>query len=90
MKELRFTKQFKKDLKRILNQPKKLKELNNVLDMLRNEIKLPDKYCQHKLYGEYIGCYECHIGGDFLLIWYDETSNIIAVYRLGSHSELFK
>ena len=27
MKELRFTKQFKKDLKRYLNQPKKLEEL---------------------------------------------------------------
>ncbi len=32
MKELRFTKQFKKDIKRYLHQPKKLKELNDILD----------------------------------------------------------
>ena len=90
MKELRFTKQFKKDLKRYLNQPKKLEELNYVLDLLRKEIPLPEKYREHKLSGEYRGCSECHIEGDYLLIWYDETTNKIAVYRLGSHSELFK
>lgn len=33
---------------------------------------------------------ECHIEGDFLLIWFDEENNIIALFRLGSHSELFK
>jgi len=30
MKELRFTKQFKKDLKRYLSQPKKLVELKDI------------------------------------------------------------
>lgn len=90
MKELRYTRQFKKDLKRFLNQPKKLKELNIVLDMLRNEITLPEKYRLHILKGEYSGCLECHIESDFLLVWYDEESNTIALLRLGSHSELFK
>ena len=68
MKELRYTSQFKKDLKRFLNQPKKLMALNDVLDMLRNEIPLPEKYRQHALQGYYTGCLECHIDGDFLLI----------------------
>ena len=90
MKELRYTRQFKKDLKRFLNQPKKLEELKNVLDMLRNEIALPEKYRLHTLKGEYSGCLECHIEGDFLLIWYDEESDTLALFRLGSHSELFK
>lgn len=90
MKELRFTKQFKKDLKRFLNQPKKLEALNEVLDMLKREIELPEKYRAHKLIGDYAGCMECHIEGDFLLVWYDEENDVIAVYRLGSHSELFK
>lgn len=90
MKELRFTKQFKKDLKRFLNQPKKLEALNEVLDMLKREIELPEKYRAHKLIGDYAGCMECHIEGDFLLVWYDEENDVIVVYRLGSHSELFK
>jgi mRNA interferase YafQ len=33
---------------------------------------------------------ECHIEGDFLLIWLDEYSDIIEILRLGSHSELFR
>ncbi len=90
MKELRYTRKFKKDLKRFLNQPKKLKSLNEVLDMLKKEIPLPEKYRQHALQGDYCGCLECHIEGDFLLIWYDEVHNTIALFRLGSHSELFK
>ncbi len=90
MKELRYTSQYKKDLKRYLNQPKKLKALNEVLDMLKKEIPLPEKYRQHWLQGEYTGCLECHIEGDFLLVWYDEQNNTIALFRLGSHSELFK
>ena len=90
MKELRYTSRFKKDLKRILNKPEKLKALQEVLDMLKNEIPLPKKYREHVLQGEYVGCMECHIEGDFLLIWFDEKSNTLALFRLGSHSELFK
>lgn len=90
MKEIRYTKQFKKDLKRILNQPKKIQELQAVLEMLHKEVTLPQKYRAHKLTGEYAGCLECHIEGDFLLIWFDEKTNTIALYRLGTHSELFK
>lgn len=90
MKELRYTSQFKKDLKHYLNLPKKLKALNDVLDMLRNETPLPETYRQHALQGSYSGCLECRIEGDFLLIWYDENNNTIALFRLGSHSELFK
>lgn len=89
MKELRFTGQYKKDLKRYLNQPKKLEALNHVLDLLRHEVELPETYRPHKLTGEYKGCMECHIEGDFLLIWIDEDTNIISLFRLGSHSALF-
>lgn len=33
---------------------------------------------------------ECHIQGDFLLIWFDEENDIIELVRLGLHSELFR
>ena len=42
------------------------------------------------LQGKYKGCLECHIEGDFLLIWIDEERDIIELVRLGSHSELFE
>lgn len=90
MKEIRYTSQFKKDVKRFLNNPKKLRELNIVIDLLKNEITLPERYREHALQGNLLGCRECHIEGDFLLIWYDEATDVIALLRLGSHSELLK
>lgn len=89
MKKLQPTTQFKKDYKRYKNNPKKVDVLKEVLEMLVNEQQIPAEYYPHTLQGDYKGCMECHIQGDFLLIWLDEDSDIIELVRLGSHSELF-
>ena len=47
------------------------------------------EYKPHKLHGIYEGCIECHVEDNFLLIWIDETTNIIKLLRLGTHHELF-
>ncbi len=89
MKTLQPTTQYRKDYKRYRHNPKKVEALRVVLDMLENEQPIPDEYQPHKLVGEYDGCLECHVQGDFLLIWIDEVHDIIELVRLGSHSELF-
>ena len=89
MKKLQPTTQYKKDLKRYKNNPKKLSDLRDVLLKLENEQPIPPEYFPHMLHGDYKGCMECHIQGDFLLIWVDEVNDIIELVRLGSHSELF-
>ena len=90
MKTLKMSSQFKKDLKRIQNNPKKIEKLKTALDLLRINGTLPPEYKPHLLLGQYKGYMECHIEGDFLLIWLDEDENVIKLVRLGSHSELFK
>ena len=89
MRNIQPTTQYRKDLKRYKNQPKKLNALREVLEMLKNDLPIPENYKPHILYGDYKGCMECHIQGDFLLIWFDKEQNIIELVRLGSHSELF-
>lgn len=89
MKEVKSGRQFKKDLKRFLNQPKKLKKLYDLVDKIRKGEDIPKEYNPHMLIGNYAGHMECHIESDFLLIWIDETTNMIKLVRLGSHSELF-
>jgi len=89
MKLLQPTTQYRKDLKRYKNQPSKLQALAEVLVMLKNERPIPAEYKPHMLHGDYRGCLECHIQGDFLLIWIDDTSDVIQLVRVGSHSELF-
>lgn len=86
MKQIRYAKQFKKDLKRFLNKPAKLEKLAHILDLLKTGIPIPKEYKPHPLKGEYYGCTECHIEDDFLLIWYDERTDTIVIYRLGTHA----
>lgn len=89
MKTLHYSTQYKKDFKRYRDNPNKLEKLLKVFRMLENEIELPSEYKTHMLKGEYKGCMECHIEGDFLLIWMDAEKDTIEILRIGSHSELF-
>lgn len=89
MKTLQPTTQYRKDLKRYKNKPQKLSALRDLLQLLENEMPIPSEYQPHSLHGEYNGCMECHVQGDFLLIWFDPNKDIIELVRLGSHSELF-
>jgi mRNA interferase YafQ len=84
-----MTSQFKKDLKRIQNQPIKIQHLKQVLLKLEENGVIPNQYRPHKLSGNYAGYMECHVENDLLLIWIDAQENIIKLVRLGSHAELF-
>lgn len=88
--EVRFTNQFKKDLKLAKKQHKDTEKLFAVIEKLANGETLDPKYRDHDLAGDYKGCRECHVEPDWLLIY--EVMNdvlVLMVYRLGSHSELF-
>ena len=90
MKIIHYSTKSKKDLNKYQHNPKKMEGLFKVLYMLIKGIEIPESYKPHKLIGQYKGCMECHIEGDFLLIWIDEDNEIIEIIRIGSHSELFK
>ena len=89
--DLQFTSQFKKDLKLAKKQNKDLGKLFEVIDILANGETLDAKYKDHSLTGNYRGNRECHVDPDWLLI-YEIRGDVLVLmlYRLGSHSELFK
>lgn len=89
--EVKFTNQFKKDLKLAKKQNKNTDNLSEVINVLANGGVLEAKYCDHSLTGKYSGIRECHIEPDWLLVY--EIKNevlVLMLYRLGTHSELFK
>ncbi len=89
MLEIELKKKFTKDLKKhILNQKIELEIFDLVIENLRNQIPLDEKFKDHALVGEYKGCRECHIKPDVLLV-YSIQNNVLTLVRLGSHSELF-
>ncbi len=89
MRYFKQTSQFKKDLKRIQNNPKKIASLQIVLELLQTTGTVPQEYKPHLLIGNYKGYMECHVENDLLLIWFDESKELIKLIRLGTHSELF-
>ena len=80
-------------LKKILSSQKNkdLGKLFEVIDILANGETLDAKYKDHSLTGNYRGTRECHVEPDWLLI-YEIRGDVLVLmlYRLGSHSELFK
>ena len=88
--EIRFTTQFKRDLKRAKKQGKDIESLFTVIETLANGEPLAAKYRSHDLTGNYKGCRECHIDPDWLLIYeIDNGTLVLMLYRTGSHAELF-
>lgn len=88
--DVKFTTQFKKDIKRAKKQNKNLDKLYEVIDILARGERLEEKYRDHDLLGKYKGTRECHIEPDFLLVYeYRNDVLVLILYRLGSHSELF-
>ena len=88
MLSLKINSRFKKDFKKYQYQQTVIDELDKITDFLREKKKLPEKYKDHALSGDYVGFRECHVKPDVLLV-YDFDDKFLYLIRLGSHSELF-
>ena len=81
--EVKFTTQFKKDLKLAKKQNKDIEKLFAVVELLANGEKLDFKYKDHDLSGNYKGTRECHIEPDWLLVYeYQNDVFVLMLYRL--------
>ena len=88
--DVKFTKQFKKDLKLAKKQQRDLDKLFNVIEKLASGEALNEKYRDHSLTGKYKGVRECHVEPDWLLVYeIKEDVLVLMLYRTGIHSELF-
>ncbi len=83
------TNRFEKDYKKILRSGRDMTKLKRVMGWIASEQLLPKELRDHKLIGNYKDRRECHLAGDWLLIYKVENDAVI-FERTGSHSELFK
>lgn len=92
MYEVRSSATYRRSLKKIKKSGKiRIQEIDTVVDLLACNKKLPDKYRDHKLQGEFKDYRECHIRPDVLLIYQKrETVLILLLVDIGSHAELFE
>ena len=64
-------------------------KLQEIIDMIINEQPLPPECRNHPLHGEWKGSYDCHIQGDWVLIYeIDKKANKVTFHRTGTPSDL--
>ena len=90
-----FAKAFPKDWQRLERSGRydmhRLKEAMTLL--ISNDGLLAPEWRDHLLKGDWVGHRECHIGGDFLLIYKlaeTQPSELVVFVRAGTHAELFE
>ncbi|HEX3754477.1 MAG TPA: type II toxin-antitoxin system YafQ family toxin [Rhizomicrobium sp.] len=90
-REVAHAKAFQKDWERYYRAGKyDLNRAKEVMMLLiANAGPLGAEWLEHPLGGDWEGFQECHIGGDFLLI-YQLTATKVVFTRLGTHAELFE
>ncbi|MEN2996794.1 MAG: type II toxin-antitoxin system YafQ family toxin [Acetomicrobium sp.] len=88
MLDIRYSSQFKKDIRRIKRQGKDLEKLREAISLLAQGVALPAHYLDHSLRGQWNKYREIHIDNDWLLI-YRKTAKELLLVSTGSHSELF-
>ena len=83
-----YERSFEKDVKLAKKRGLDIGKLKAVMTDLINEKILAEKYRNHKLKGNFVGYWECHITPDWLLL-YKKDTGVIYFARTGTHSDLF-
>ena len=84
------TTKFERDIKRCKKRHLDINLLLNTVEILKNNGTLPSQYRPHKLSGKYDGLWECHIQGDWLLVWsLNDTELTLLFTDTGTHADLF-
>jgi mRNA interferase YafQ len=90
-----YTRAFLKDWERLSHSGRfdlvRLKQA--MLLLVANDGPLAAEWLDHALTGDWAGHRECHVGGDFLLIYQlDDTGRrgLVVFVRAGTHADLFE
>jgi len=83
-----YTRQFERDIRRMMRRGKNPEKLKIIIRSLISEEPLDTIHRDHKLTGNWQGRRECHIESDWLLIYKTEIDRIV-FERTGTHSDLF-
>ncbi len=85
-----YSKAFRKDWERLSRSGRyDMHKLRAAMMLLiADDAPLGPEWLDHPLKGEWVDHRECHLGGDFLLIYRSDANSVLFV-RAGTHSELF-
>ena len=86
-----YTNKIKKQLKLLKKRGYNMTLFKEVVEMLLDGILLPVKYCDHPLHGDKRGYRDCHIQGDWVLIYkIDKNVLTLILSETGTHSDILE
>lgn len=91
MPTIERTSRFKRDFRREAKGPYRETlhdDVRTVLNLLADNLPLPEKYRDHALGGDWKDHRDCHVRPDLILIYRKPDAFTLQLVRLGSHSEL--
>ena len=90
MLRIEFTNKMKRDVKRMSKRGKNMSKLETALRLLSAQKPMPPEYRDHQLKGKLRDFRECHIEGDWLLIYQIIKEKLILyATETGTHSDLY-
>ncbi|MHB8913401.1 MAG: type II toxin-antitoxin system RelE/ParE family toxin [Minisyncoccota bacterium] len=89
MRDVVYFPAIKKDRLRMTRRGRDVRKFTDAVILLATNGAVPLRYRAHKLQGEFLGCWECHLESDWLLV-YEVSEDVVTVYRTGSHADLFE
>jgi mRNA interferase YafQ len=81
-----FTNQFKKDLKLMEKRHRNMDKIYEIIALLIWGEPLPEHCHEHGLSGNYERLTDCHIEGDWVMI-YRKSNEKVVFYYTGTHSD---
>lgn len=90
MYSISYSNKFKKSVRLAKKRGYSIELLEEVVDKLQKNGKLPKQYKSHLLTENYQDCWECHIKPNWLLVWkQNDTELTLLLLDTGTHSDLF-
>ena len=88
MRNIEYSGQFKRDVKLAQKRHKNMDKLKLFMQLLIDDLPLPDFYRDHPLTCNWNGYRDAHLEPDWLVI-YKVTDDVLRFERTGSHADLF-
>lgn len=92
MRQIKYTKSFKDDMKKIRSyRGYDANKLADLVNLIAAGEQLDTKYADHKMVkqsrAEYIGCREFHLASDICVV-YSADKDTVYLHRIGKHNQL--
>lgn len=86
---LDFSNQYDKDIKRLKKRRYNLSKLREIHQRILLQ-SFENRHRDHSLKGDFKGYRECHVSGDWVVVYRFINKNHIELYRTGTHQDIFK